>query len=319
MKKALVNTVCDLMQENPNIYMFTADLGYGVMDRLAGEHPDRFINVGICEQNMTSVAAGMALEGNIVFTYSIGNFPTLRCLEQIRNDIAYHHANVKIVAVGGGFAYGSLGMSHHATEDIAVMRAIPGMVIFSPADCMETTEAVKEAVKIDGPVYIRLGHGGEKDIRHESTDITQVMRVNQSKSVPGACKVAILGHGIIMPEAESAIELLSGDLNVAAYSVAKLKPIDEKHLVAICNEYDAVVTVEEHNIIGGLGSAVAELIAEHNLNCRFMRMGMKDSFTQAVGSSEYLRMFYGLDRHSICENVRRLCGDVNEKGNYNCS
>ena len=162
MKKALIRTLCDLMSQNNNIYLFTGDLGYGVMNPILEQHKDRFINAGICEQNMLSSATGMAMCGNIVFVYSIGNFPTLRCMEQIRNDAAYHKANVKIVAVGGGFAYGQLGMSHHATEDIAMMRAIPNMTVLVPADPLETVEAVKLAAVIDGPVYIRLGRGGKK-------------------------------------------------------------------------------------------------------------------------------------------------------------
>lgn len=308
MKKTLVNTVCDLMSENENIYMFTADLGYGVTHRIEEEFPDRFINVGICEQNMTSLAAGMALEGNIVFTYSIGNFPTLRCLEQIRNDVAYHHANVKIVAVGGGFAYGNLGMSHHATEDIAVMRSIPGMVVFSPADCIETKEAVKAAVEINGPVYIRLGHGGEKDVHHEDLTIGKVMCVCKNLATDGKKSIAILGTGIVMPEVEKAAAVLQEDFDVAAYSVAQVKPIDESGIVEICKKFDCVATVEEHNMIGGLGSAVAELIADNNLDCRLIRIGMKDSFTQVVGSPSYLRNYYGLDCEGICKRIRQQVG-----------
>lgn len=166
MKKALVNTLLELMEKQDNIYVFTGDLGFGVMNPIIEKYGNHFINVGICEQNLTAAATGMAMEGNIVFTYSIGNFPTLRCMEQIRNDACYHNANVKIISVGGGFAYGQLGMSHHATEDVAMLRALPNMTVLTPADTYETKEAIKLAVKIDGPVYIRLGRGGEKDIKH---------------------------------------------------------------------------------------------------------------------------------------------------------
>lgn len=308
MKKTLINTICDIMHENKDVYMFTADLGYGVMDKLQEEYPDRFINVGICEQNMTSMAAGMALEGNIVFTYSIGNFPTLRCIEQIRNDVAYHRANVKIVAVGGGFAYGNLGMSHHATEDIAMMRAIPGMVIFSPADCAETKEAVKAAMKINGPVYIRLGRGGEKDINHVELKIDRVMRIKSGMISEGKPKVAIFGTGIVMSEIEKAVNVLQNEFDIAAYSIAQLKPIDVESIIEICQEVDYVATVEEHNIIGGLGSALAELLAEETYNCKLIRIGMNDSFTQVVGSPSYLRQYYGLDCAGICHRIRQRIG-----------
>lgn len=305
MKKMLINTICDIMSENKEVYMFTADLGYGVMDRLQEEYPDRFINVGICEQNMTSMAAGMALEGNIVFTYSIGNFPTLRCIEQIRNDVAYHRANVKIVAVGAGFSYGNLGMTHHATEDIAMMRAIPGMVIFSPADRAETKEAVKAAVKINGPVYIRLGRGGEEDINHMELKVNKVMCVKEGMISNGKPKVAILGTGTVMSELEKAANVLQNEFDVAAYSVAQLKPIDVEGIIELCQEADYVVTVEEHNIVGGLGSALAEILAEDTCDCKLIRIGMNDSFTQVVGSPSYLRQYYGLDCDGICRRIRQ--------------
>lgn len=309
MKKALINTICDLMQKRKDIYMFTGDLGYGVMNRIIDEHPDRFINVGICEQNLTSAAAGMALEGNIVFTYSIGNFPTLRCLEQIRNDVAYHGANVKIVAVGGGFAYGNLGMSHHATEDIAVMRAIPGMTVLSPADCYETREAVKLAVQINGPVYLRLGRGGELDVNHESDDIKKPMLITKTSYIQGKSKIAVLGTGGVVVEIEKVVYMLDGKYNISAYSVAQIKPIDRDIILKICNENDYVLTVEEHNIIGGLGSTVAELIAENNVHAKLVRIGMRDEFTHVVGSPTYLRSYYGIDCEGICKKIKQLYGE----------
>lgn len=306
MKKALVNAICDLMRKNENIYMFTADLGFGVMNKIMNEYPDKFINLGICEQNMASTAAGMALEGNIVFVYSIGNFPTLRCLEQIRNDVAYHRANVKIIAVGGGFAYGNLGMSHHATEDIAVMRAIPEMVIFSPADAKETIEAVREAARIDGPVYIRLGRGGEPDIAHTFTDINAIIPIKEKKIDNGKSSLALLGTGVVVSDAVEAEKQLKGILNVSVYSVPRVKPLDLEGILRICRQNDYVITVEEHNIVGGLGSAVAEIIAENNVKARLSRIGMNDQFTQVVGSPSYLRHYYGLDSDGIVKRIQSL-------------
>ena len=226
MKKALIQTLCDLMVHNNNVYLFTGDLGYGVMNPIFEQHKDRFINAGICEQNMLSAATGMAMCGNIVFVYSIGNFPTLRCMEQIRNDAAYHNANVKIVAVGGGFAYGQLGMSHHATEDVAMLRAIPNLTVLAPADSAETTEAVKLAAKIDGPVYIRLGRGREKSINHKELDITRLMELNITHNNSSPQKIALVGSGIVMPDVEEAAVFLASEYNVSAYSLANIKPAD---------------------------------------------------------------------------------------------
>lgn len=312
MKRAFVSALCGWMKEKENLYLFTADLGYGVMNPLLEEHPDRFINAGICEQNMTSAAAGFAAEGNIVFTYSIGNFPTLRCLEQIRNDVAYHGANVKIVAVGGGFAYGSLGMSHHATEDLAVMRAIPGMTVLAPADAAETAEAVRLAIETEGPVYIRLGHGGEPKVSHEKGDIRRLLRLKIPEEAPrreagGALpRAALLGTGTVVPQVERAAALLQGRVRVEAYSVPAIKPIDREGIVRLGAENEYVVTVEEHNILGGLGGAVAEILAEAGAGARLVRLGLRDEFTQEVGSAEYLREYYGLDSRGIVRRIEEL-------------
>ena len=157
MRNHLIAELYELAQKDSKIYLMTGDLGYGVLNRFQERFPDRFVNAGISEQNMASVAAGMALEGNTVYLYSIGNFPGMRCLEQIRNDICYPNANVKIIVVGGGFAYGQLGMSHHATEDLAVMRALPNMRVYSPADPAEAVEVIRRANSVHGPCYIRLG------------------------------------------------------------------------------------------------------------------------------------------------------------------
>ena len=162
MRDTFVRTLVELAKEDPKIELVTGDLGFGVLKPFWENCPNQFTNAGIAEQNMTTVAAGMALEGKTVFTYSIGNFPTLRCLEQIRNDCAYHEANVKVVCVGGGFVYGSLGMSHQATEDIAILRALPNVIVMAPADLVEAEECTKALARTKGTAYLRLGRGGEK-------------------------------------------------------------------------------------------------------------------------------------------------------------
>ena len=162
MRDTFVRTLVQLAKEDKNIELVTGDLGFGVLKPFWEQCPDQFTNAGIAEQNMTSVAAGMALTGKNVFTYSIGNFPTLRCLEQIRNDIAYHKANVKIVSVGAGYAYGSLGATHQPTEEIGALRAIPNMIVATPGDPVEARAIAKFSAEYDGPMYIRLGKAGEK-------------------------------------------------------------------------------------------------------------------------------------------------------------
>src|SRR5580704_16656925 len=171
MRGAFFDALLTLAERDHRINLIVGDLGFGVVETFAQRFPDRFLNAGIAEQNMTGIAAGMALSGRIVFTYSIANFPILRCLEQVRNDVCYHNANVKIVAVGGGLAYGSLGSTHHATEDLAIMRALPRMVVVAPGDTMEA-EAATEAIALHpGPCYLRLGRAGEASVHQEKIRI----------------------------------------------------------------------------------------------------------------------------------------------------
>src|SRR5438034_11308337 len=170
MREAFFGTLEEIAAIDRRVCLVVGDLGFGVVERFARRFPDRFVNVGVAEQNMTAIATGLALNGKVVFTYSIGNFATLRCLEQIRNDVCYHDANVKIVAVGGGFAYGALGATHHATEDLAIMRALPEMTVVAPGDPVET-EAATDAIAVHaGPCYLRLGRAGESRVHRASID-----------------------------------------------------------------------------------------------------------------------------------------------------
>src|SRR5712691_10038528 len=164
MRPAFFRALPELAAADERVNLVVGDLGFGVVEPFVERFPARFFNAGVAEQNMTGIAAGLALSGKTVFTYSIANFPTLRCLEQIRNDVCYHNANVKVVAVGGGFAYGALGMTHHATEDLAIMRALPGMVVVAPGDPLETELATRAIVSHSGPCYLRLGRAGEPKV-----------------------------------------------------------------------------------------------------------------------------------------------------------
>jgi transketolase len=300
MRNTFVNTLCEIAQNDRRICLVTGDLGFGVLTKFWETYPEQFINAGISEQNMTSVAAGMALEGKIVFTYSIANFPTLRCLEQIRNDVAYHSANVKIVSVGAGFAYGGAGMSHYATEDLAIMRALPGITVFSPADPMETVEVIKAAVAIDGPCYIRLGKGGERNL-HEPPI---AFMPGRALRILDGDKVCLFATGAITSEAkEAAISLNSAGIGTALFSFPTIKPIDSELIKECAARYDLIVTVEEHNVVGGFGSAVAEVIS--GLPCRAVlnRIGLNDVYPSIVGTQEYLRDYYGMSSKSIEEAV----------------
>lgn len=297
MRDTFVKTLISLAKKDKNIELITGDLGFGVLKPFWEQCPDQFTNAGIAEQNMTTVAAGMALEGKTVFTYSIGNFPTLRCLEQIRNDCAYHNANVKIVCIGGGFVYGSLGMSHQATEDLATMRALPDVVVMAPGDLIEAEECTKAIAAYDGTCYLRLGRGGEKRIHKKIDDF----QIGKAIKVKDGEKVAIFSTGAIFEEVQSAYDLLTKHgYHPAVYTFPTVKPIDKNVIQKCAFDYDLIVTCEEHNIVGGFGSSVAEVIAEMRLKKAYLlRIGLNDEYSVRVGNQKYLREQYGMDGKSV--------------------
>ncbi len=300
MRDTFVRTLISLAKENPNIELITGDLGFGVLKPYYEALPNQFTNAGIAEQNMTSLAAGMAIEGKTVFTYSIGNFPTLRCLEQIRNDCAYHHANVKIVCVGGGFVYGSLGMSHHATEDIAILRALPDVAVFAPGDLAEAEEVTKAIVNYPGTCYLRLGRGGEKRI-HQKIDNFQIGKAIQ---VQKGERIAILSTGAIFEEIEIACEKLKiAGIVPTVFTFPTIKPLDSETILKCANEHELVVTCEEQNIVGGFGSAVAEVMAENATRAKLLRVGMADEYCTKVGNQKYLRNEYGMSGEKIAVRI----------------
>lgn len=301
MRDAFVRALIEVAKNNKNVELVTGDLGFGVLKPFWEQCPDQFTNAGIAEQNMTSLAAGMALSGKIVFTYSIGNFPTLRCLEQIRNDCAYHNANVKIVCIGGGFSYGSLGMSHQATEDIAIMRALPNVAVFAPGDLVEAEEITKAIVNYPGTCYLRLGRGGEKRI-HEKIDNFQIGKAIKIKD---GQDIAIFSTGAIFDEVLVAYEeLVKSGLNPIVFTFPTVKPIDKETITIIAKKCKYIFTVEEHNIFGGFGSAVSEVVAEmEGDKASIKRIGLDDEYSIKVGSQKYLRKEYKLDGQSICAYI----------------
>lgn len=303
MRDTFVKTLVEIAKEDKNIELLTADLGYGVLKPFWEQCPNQFTNVGIAEQNMTSVAAGMALTGKNVFTYSIGNFPTLRCIEQVRNDCAYHQANVKIVCIGGGFVYGSLGMSHQATEDLAILRALPNVAVLAPADLVEAEECTKALAKYNGTAYLRLGRGGEKRIHEkiENFQIGKAIKVHDGK------KVAIFSTGAIFEEIRRTEEVLNEcGIYPAVYTFPTVKPLDKMVIEECAEKYELIATCEEHNYIGGFGGAVAEVMANFPSRAKLVRIGLHDEYSVRVGNQKYLRQQYGLDGDSIAKQILEI-------------
>lgn len=302
MRDTFVKTLIDIGRNDKNVHLITGDLGFGVLQPFKELLPDQFTNAGIAEQNMTSFAAGMALQGKTVYTYSIGNFPTLRCLEQIRNDCAYHNANVKIVCVGGGFVYGSLGMSHHATEDLAIMRALPDVTVMAPGDLVEAECATRAIYEQQGTCYLRLGRGGEKRI-HDKIDN---FKIGKAIEIKRGERIAIFSTGAIFDEILETSELLKiSGINPAIYTFPTVKPIDKNMIIECAKRFEIIVTVEEHNIIGGFGSAVSEVLAEQSVpKARQLRIGINDMYSSIVGTQKYLRDIYGVSAHKITARIK---------------
>lgn len=299
MRDHVVERLTERAQADSRIVLITGDLGFGVLDAYREKCADQFINAGVAEQNMTAIAAGMALEGHIVFTYSIGNFPTLRCLEQIRNDVCYHELNVNVLAVGGGFSYGSLGMSHHATEDLSIMRALPNMLVIAPSDPWQAANAIDAILANPSPSYMRIdkGSAGLDPVEGD-------FNLGRARVLGQGSDAVIISAGGIVGECVSAVrELEAAGLSVGLVEMPTIKPLDEDAVVEAAKA-PLVVTVEEHNIVGGLGGAVAEVMAEQASSSRLMRIGLNDVYSSVVGSQEYLRNYYEMDAPAIVRRVK---------------
>lgn len=292
MRGAFIRALLDLAERDERIHLVVGDLGFGVVEPFAQRFPKRYLNVGVAEQNMTGVATGLALCGKIVFTYSIGNFPSLRCIEHIRNDVCYHNADVKIVSVGGGLGYGALGITHHNTEDMAILRALPRMTVVCPGDPLEVELAARAVASQPGPCYLRLGRSGERRIHDGNIDF----RLGKAVTVRQGDDITLIATGAVLDAAVQAADRLSRDgVRARVISMHTIKPLDSEAVLAAARETRAIVTVEEHSIIGGLGGAVAETLAEAGDSAVvFRRLGLPSTFASPVGSHEYLKASYSL-------------------------
>jgi transketolase len=305
MRNAFIEELTKLAAADPSVFLITGDLGFGVLVDFERDFPGQFLNAGVAEQNMTTLAAGLALEGRNVFTYSIGNFPTLRCLEQIRNDVCYHEAKVTFVSVGGGFSYGALGMSHHATEDIAIMRALPNVTVLAPGSRWETRQLMPHVVAHKSPVYLRLERSGE-----EVPNGAGPFEFGKARVLREGTDITLISTGGVLTEVLGAAELLSvSGIEARVVSMHSVKPLDVAAIEAAATETGGIVTIEEHSIIGGLGGAVAEVSLEARWRpALFARIGLNDVYSSVVGSQEYLRRYYGMDRSAIADRTQALLG-----------
>jgi transketolase len=299
MRTAFIEALCEVAEGNERIWLLTGDLGFSVLERFSTRFPERYVNVGVAEQNLAGVAAGLARCGKIPFIYSIANFPTLRCLEQIRNDVCYHEAHVKVVAVGSGFTYGAQGYTHYGVEEMGIMRILPNMTVVSPADPVEARLATRAVAERPGPCYLRLGKAGEPVV-HEKIPDFQLGRAIVVR--PGRDATLISTGGMLTEALETSTRLAAKGIDVRVLSMHTVKPLDNAAVMQAARETAAIVSVEEHSITGGLGSAVAEVLAEAGVPTRFRRFGMPDQLYHTVGSQNYMRRLAG----DLCETVVSL-------------
>ena len=285
-----------------SLFLITGDLGFGVIEPFFEQFPERFLNAGVAEQSMVGVAAGLAETGRHVFVYSIANFPTFRALEQIRNDVAYHRLPVTIVSVGAGLGYGTLGYTHHAVEDIAVMRALPNMTVYSPADAFEVEACLDDIVARAEPSYLRLGKGGESLIHKEKPHSIEA----GLKVFGQGGKVLVLSTGEITASVLQACEILDDDVakDIVVFSLPVLK--NETIARFAEDSFDAIVTVEEHSVRGGLGSLVAEIYAPRSSRPAVLSIGLNNTQDPVVGSHSFLRNHHGLSAESIAAKLQNI-------------
>ena len=305
MRNAFADELTKLGNDDPRVVMLSGDIGNRLFDKFRAAHPSRFLNCGVAEANMMGVAAGMAMNGLRPVAYTITPFITTRCLEQIRVDVCYHDAPVTIVAVGAGLAYAGLGPTHHACEDISFLRSLPNMNVICPADAFEVRAALRAVMKQDKPSYIRMGKKGEPVI-HEGVpadfEIGKAIKIRDGKDV------CLLSTGNMMPEVLETAKLLEeGGVSAAVYSFHTVKPLDIALLQEAFSKFKLVSTIEEHSLIGGLGSAVSEWIIDNGVKPQgFHRFGTPDSFFRLSGEQEFAREQLGLTGHQMAHKIQHI-------------
>ncbi len=301
MQKAYINALYTLAQRDRNVVSLLSDSGTDYDELFARDFPDQSFNFGISEENKVAAAAGMASCGKMPFVYTTGAFLAYRAMEFIRNDVCFQNMNVKIVGMGSGLAWSTLGPSHHTTEDISVLRALPNLTILCPASPREAAGCVQAAYEIPGPVYIRMGMSNEREIYPE--DYRFVPGKNAVIREGGDLTVFVTGS--VLSEVLDAAELLSAEgLEAAVVNVHTLKPVDRKSIADAAQAGKPILTVEEHNVEGGLGSIVADILAGLGAGVRFRKIGIRDRFATGYGTITEVRRMNGLDADGIHAQIR---------------
>lgn len=300
MRAAFAKTVAELAEQDPRVMLLTGDLGFMALEPFSERFPDRFFNVGVAEQNMVGLATGLAEAGFIPFLYSIVTFATLRAYEFIRNGPILHQLPVRIVGVGGGFEYGHAGSTHHGLEDVGVMRVQPGITVIAPADHEQTRAALLETWNLSGPVYYRLG----KDDKTTVAGLDGRFALGRAQVIGTGSDLLFVTMGSVATEAIAAANILADQgIGCTVIVVASLNPAPVADLIAALSRFPVVLTIEAHYINGGVGSLVAEVIAEHGLDCRLVRCGVRVQPDGLSGSQHYLHNVHSLSSTALAETA----------------
>jgi len=305
MKQIFVKELMKLAEKDKDLVLLTGDLGFGMFDEFRKKYPKQFINMGIAEQNMIGVAAGLSMTGKKVIVYSIIPFVTFRCLEQIKNDLCYPKLNVKIVGAGAGYMYSTSGSSHHAIEDIGIMYSLPNMKIYSPGTEYEVEECTKNLFADKSPTYMRLGKLIKEDIKRNKFVFGRGSWFNDYNN----SDVTIITTGSILPVVLEAMrELNRKGIKCRVINFHVLSPIDVRDLLKVVHDSNLLITVEDHNVKNGLGTIVADMLCQHtSLPFKLKKIGIPNMFVHEVGSIEHIRKTLGLTSNDIVERI------INEK------
>ena len=307
MRNAFADEITKIALEDKRLVLLSGDIGNKLFDKFKESAPLRFYNCGIAEGNMMSVAAGLSLSGLRSVVYTITPFTTTRCFEQIRVDVCYHKAPVIIVGTGSGLSYADLGPTHHSLEDLAILRTLPEMSVIAPCDSNELRQALRAALKLDTPVYIRIGKKGEPDIHKNLTNF----EIGKSITIKKGKDITLICSGTIISEVlQASLILEEKGISIEVVSMHTIKPLDENYLLDAASKFKMLVTIEEHGKIGGLGGAVAEWRSNNNIPTIHQIFGTPDEFMHEVGSQEYAREKYGLVANKIAESVFKKLQDL---------
>lgn len=305
MRNSFVRVLMEIAEADKRVFLLTPDMGFSVLESFRNAFPERFVNTGIAEQNTIGVAAGLAMSGYVVYVYSIIPFVTMRCFEQVRVDLAYQQTNVKIIGVGAGYTYGPAGATHHAIEDIAIMRALPNMTVLCPGDPVEVAALLRQAHALPGPVYMRLGKNGEPHLHASEESV----RLGYASTLRKGESFALIATSNMLDQAAQWVDGWAAQgIAVELVSMHTIKPFDREAVISLIEREMAIITLEEHSVIGGLGSAVAEIIAESGYGVPFMRLGIPDQYSHYVGGQMFQRGKFGLldipDLKSLIKRTR---------------